>query len=44
LVKISEEEQIQIIKTGFQLQTDGILSLTKYYEANGEYSLFQLHG
>lgn len=40
--KISEEEQIEIIKTGFQRQTEGILSLKKYYEGTGEYSLFQL--
>ena len=33
LGKIPEEEQIEIIKTGFQLQAEGKLSLKKYYES-----------
>jgi hypothetical protein len=44
LSKISEEEQIEIIKLGFQLQAEGKISLKKYYESTEEYSLFQLKG
>jgi hypothetical protein len=44
LGKISEEEKIQIIKRGFELQAEGKISLTKYYESTQEYSLFQLKG
>ena len=44
LGKISEEEKIEIIKLGFQLQAEGIISLIKYYESTAEYSLFQLKG
>lgn len=42
--KIPEEEQIEIIKTGFQLQVEGKLSLKKYYESKDPASLFQLKG
>jgi len=42
LSKISEEEQIEIIKLGFQLQAEGRISLKKYYEGVSEAnSLFQ---
>ena len=39
---IPEEEQIKIIKTGFQLQADKKISLKKYYESTDQSSLFQL--
>ena len=42
LGNIPEEEQIKIIKTGFQLQADKKISLKKYYESTDQYSLFQL--
>jgi hypothetical protein len=42
LGKISEEEKIEIIKLGFQLQAEGRISLKKYYEIPQEFSLFQL--
>ena len=42
--KISEKEKIEIIKTGFQLNQEGKISLKKYYESTQEYSLFQLKG
>jgi hypothetical protein len=38
------DEKIEIIKTGFQLQAEGKISLKKYYESTEEYSLFQLKG
>ena len=44
LGKISEEEKIEILKTGFQLQVEGKISLKKYYETRDPYSLFQLKG
>ena len=44
LAKISEEEKIEIIKTGFQLNQKGKISLKKYYESTQEYSLFQFKG
>ena len=44
LGKISEEERIEIIQTGFQLNQEGKISLKKYYEGTEEYSLFQLRG
>ena len=44
LGKIPEEEQIEIIKTGFQLQAEGKISLKKYYEGTKTDSLFQLKG
>jgi len=42
LGKISEEEKIQIIQRGFQLQAEGKISLKKYYEGTETDSLFQL--
>jgi hypothetical protein len=42
LGKISEEDKIEIIKLGFQLNQEGKISLKKYYESTQEYSLFQL--
>jgi hypothetical protein len=44
LGKIPEEEQIEMIKTGFQLQAEGKLSLKKYYESTDPNSLFQSKG
>ncbi len=44
LGKISEEEKIQIIQRGFQLQAEGKISLKKYYEGTETDSLFQLKG
>jgi len=44
LGKISEKEKIEIIKTGFQLQAEGKISLKKYYESTDPNSLFQLKG
>ena len=41
LGKISEKERITIIKTGFQLQAEGKISLKKYYENKDPNSLFQ---
>jgi hypothetical protein len=43
LGNISEEEKIEIISPGFQLnQAEGKISLKKYYETIEDYSLFQL--
>ena len=42
--KILEDEQIEIIKLGFQLQAEGKISLKKYYESTDPYSLFQSKG
>ena len=44
LGKISDQEKIEIIKLGFQLQAEGKLSLKKYYESTDSNSLFQLKG
>jgi hypothetical protein len=44
LGKISEEDKIEIIKLGFQLQNEGKISLKKYYEGTETNSLFQLKG
>ena len=44
LSKITEEEQIHIIQTGFQLNQQGKISLKKYYETTDPNSLFQLKG
>ena len=41
---ISEDEKIEIIKKGFQLNQEGKISLKKYYESTQEYSLFQSKG
>jgi hypothetical protein len=44
LGKIPEEEKIEIIQMGFQLQSEGKISLKKYYQSTEEYSLFQWKG
>ena len=44
LGKISEDEQIEIIKLGFQLQAEGRIFLKKYYESTDLDSLFQWKG
>jgi len=44
LGKISEQEKIEIIQKGFQLNQQGKISLKKYYESTQEYSLFQFKG
>jgi len=44
LGKISEEEKIEIIKLGFQLQNQGKISLKKYYQSTDPNSLFQHKG
>ena len=44
LGKILEDEQIEIIKLGFQLQAEGKISLKKYYQSTDPYSLFQSKG
>ncbi len=44
LGKISDEEKIKIIKTGFQFQVESKISLKKYYESTQQHSLFQSKG
>jgi len=44
LGKISEQEKIEIIQTGFQRQAEGKISLKKYYEGTEIHSLFQSKG
>jgi hypothetical protein len=44
LGRIPEQEQIEIIQKGFQLQAEGKISLKKYYESTDPNSLFQLKG
>jgi hypothetical protein len=44
LGKISEQEKVEIIKLGFQLNQDGKISLKKYYEEKGEHTLFESKG
>ena len=44
LKRISEQERIEIIQRGFQLQAEGKISLKKYYESTDSNSLFQLKG
>ena len=44
LSQISQQERVEIIKKGFQLQAEGKISLKKYYESTDQYSLFQLRG
>jgi len=44
LSNLSEQEKIEIIKLGFQLQNQGEISLKKYYESTDPNSLFQLKG
>jgi hypothetical protein len=41
LGNLLEDEKIEIIQTGFQLQAEGKISLKKYYEGTEKYSLFQ---
>jgi len=41
---ISEQEKIEIIQRGFQLQAEGKLSLKKYYESTDPNSFFQSKG
>ena len=42
--KISEQERVEIIKKGFQLQAEGKISLKKYYQSTDPDSLFQSKG
>jgi hypothetical protein len=44
LANLSEQEKIEIIQKGFQLQSERIISLKKYYESTDPYSLFQSKG
>ena len=44
LGRIPEQERIEIIQRGFQLQAEGKISLKKYYESIDSNSLFQLKG
>ena len=44
LSKIPEQDRIEIIQKGFQLQSEGKISLKKYYQSTQEYSLFQSKG
>ena len=44
LSNLSENEKIEIIKTGFQLQAQGTISLKKYYEGTDPNSLVQSKG
>ena len=44
LSQISEEERVEIIKKGFQLQAEGKISLKKYYQSTDPDSLFQSKG
>ena len=44
LSQISEQEKIEIIQKGFQLQSEGRISLKKYYEGTDPSSLFQSKG
>ena len=44
LHQISEEERVEIIQKGFQLNQERKISLKKYYESTQEFSLFQSKG
>lgn len=44
LTKILEEEKIEIIQIGFQRQAERKISLKKYYEGTGEFTLFEWKG
>lgn len=44
LRNISEEEKIEIIKLGFELNQEGKISLKEFYQEREEYSLFQQKG
>lgn len=39
-----EQEKVEIIELGFQLNKEGKLSLKKYYEGKGEDTLFEWKG
>jgi hypothetical protein len=41
---ISEQDKIEIIETGFQLQAEGKIPLKNYYESTDPNSLFQWKG
>ena len=44
LGKISEQEKVEIIKVGFQRNQDKKISLKKYYQGKGKYTLFESKG
>ena len=44
LGKTPKEDRIEIIKTGFERQAEGIIYLKEYYESKDPYSLFQSKG
>ena len=44
LSNLSENEKIEIIKLGFQLQAEQTISLKNYYESTQKHSLFQSKG
>ena len=44
LGKISEQEKVEIIELGFQLNQDGKISLKNYYQGKGEDTLFEWKG
>ena len=44
LGKISEEDKVEIVKLGFLTSQEGKISLKKYYEGNGEDTLFEWKG
>jgi hypothetical protein len=44
LSKIPEQEIIEIIQKGFQLNQEQKISLKGYYESKEQYSLFQFKG
>jgi len=41
---LSEDEKIEIIQLGFQLNQERKISLKNYYESTQEHSLFHLKG
>jgi hypothetical protein len=44
LGKISKQEKVEIIQLGFQLNQEGKISLKKYYQGKGRYTLFEWKG
>lgn len=44
LGNISEQDKIEIIERGFQLNQKGKISLKEYYQGIAEYRLFELKG
>lgn len=44
LGNIYEQDKIEIIERGFQLNQEGKISLKKYYQSTEKYSLFQFKG